>query len=80
MTNTCERCEKPVTDVGELTPYKEHELDKSLCQNCIKEIDEYYSLKCSRCDKPAHFRGKLIDYQNEKICTICMGEIKLKED
>ena len=80
ISNVCERCKKLDTDVGKLIPYKKHELDKLLCQNCIKEIDDYYSLRCSKCDKPAHFRGKLIEYQNEKICTICMGEIKLKED
>ena len=80
MSNVCERCEKPDSDVGQLTQYQNHELDKLLCQNCIKEIDDYYSLRCSKCDKPAHLRGNLIEYQNEKICTICMDEIRLNEN
>ena len=77
--NACERCHKLETDVGEMIQYKKHELDKSLCQNCIKEIEDYYSLKCSKCGKPAHLRGNLIEYENDKICTICMDEIRMKE-
>jgi len=80
MSNVCERCEKLDADVGKLRYYQNHEVDKLLCQNCIKEIDDYYSLKCSKCDKPVHLRGNLIEYKNEKICTICMGEIRLKEN
>ena len=80
MSNVCERCEKLDSDVGKLTQYQNHEVDKLLCQNCIKEIDDYYSLRCSKCDKPAHLRGTLIEYQNEQICTICMDEIRLKEN
>jgi hypothetical protein len=77
--NACERCHKLETDVGEMTQYKKHELDKLLCQNCIKEIEDYYALKCSKCGKPAHLRGNLIEYENDKICTICMDEIRMKE-
>ena len=77
--NACERCHKLETDGGKITRYKKHELDKSLCQNCIKEIEDYYSLKCSKCGKPAHLRGNLIEYENDKICTICMDEIRIKE-
>ena len=77
--NACERCHKLDTDVGKMAHYKNHELDELLCQDCIKEIDDYYSLKCSKCGKPAHLRGNLIEYENEKICTICMDEINMKK-
>jgi hypothetical protein len=26
-----------------------------------------------------HLRGNLIEYENEKICTICMDEINMKK-
>ena len=78
--NACERCHKLDTDVGKMTHYKNHGLDESLCQIWIKEIDDYYSLTCFKCGKPAHFRGKLIEFENEKICTICMDEIILKNN
>ncbi|MFQ5782932.1 MAG: hypothetical protein ACE5GR_07765 [Nitrosopumilus sp.] len=77
--NACQRCHKLDTDVGKLIPYKNHGLDKLLCQDCIKEIDDYYSLTCSKCGKPAHMRGKLVEFENKKICTICMDEINLKK-
>ena len=77
--NVCERCHKLTTDVGKLTPYKNHELDKLLCQACIREIDDYYSITCAKCGKPAHMRGNLIEYNNQKICPVCMDEIRLKE-
>ena len=76
--NTCERCNKVVTGIDKITQYKNLGIDKLLCQDCIKEIDDYYSLTCSKCGKPAHMRGKLIDFENEKICTVCMDEIKMK--
>ena len=79
-SNSCERCKKPESDVGSLSRYNNHDLDKLLCQNCIKEIDDYYSVTCSRCNKPAHMRGNLIDHKNEKICPVCMDEIRLKEN
>ena len=75
--NTCERC-KSYTSIGKITQYKNHGIDKLLCQICIKEIDDYYSLTCSKCGKPAHMRGKLMEFKNEKICTVCMDEIKIK--
>ena len=62
-----------------MTHYKNHELDKLLCQDCIKEIDGYYALKCSKYGKPAHLRGNLIEYENEKICTICMDGINMEK-
>ncbi|WP_371503639.1 hypothetical protein [Nitrosopumilus adriaticus] len=77
--NTCERCNKSDTSIGEITQYKNHGIDKLLCQICIKEIDDYYSLTCSKCGKPAHMRGKLMEFENEKICTVCMDEIKMKK-
>ena len=77
--DTCQRCHKSNADVGEMAPYKNHGLDELLCQDCIKEIEEYYSLTCSKCGKPAHLRGNLIEYENKKICTICMDEIRIKE-
>ena len=76
--NACERCHKLDTDVGERTHYKNHGLDELLCQVCIKEIEDYYSLTCSRCGKPAHLRGSLVEFENKKICTICMDEINTK--
>ena len=79
MSNVCERCKKLDTDVGKLTHYKNHELNKLLCQNCITEIDDYYSLRCSKCNKPAHLRGNLIEHKNEKICTVCMDKIQTEE-
>lgn len=78
MSNICERC-KTDTDAGKLMYYKNHELDKLLCQKCVKEIDDYYSLKCSKCNKPAHLRGNLIEYKNEKICTVCMDKIQTEQ-
>jgi len=76
--NTCERCHK--LDVGKMTHYKNHGLDKLLCQDCIVEIDDYYSLTCSKCGKPAHMRGALIEFENKKICTICMDKINLEKN
>ncbi|MFQ5475574.1 MAG: hypothetical protein ACE5DT_00915 [Nitrosopumilus sp.] len=76
--NACERCHK-LDGVGKMTHYRNHGLDELLCQDCIKEIDDYYSLTCSKCGKPAHMRGNLIEFENKKICTICMDEIKIKE-
>lgn len=61
--DTCERCHK---SNAEMTPYKDHGLEELLCQDCIKEIEDYYSLTCSKCGKPAHLRGNLIDYENKK--------------
>jgi len=77
--NVCGRCKKIDTSVGKMTRYKNHGLDKLLCQDCIKEIEDYYSLKCSKCGKPVHLRGNLIEYENEKICTICMDDINMKK-
>ena len=77
--NACERCHKLDTDVGKMNHYKEHNIDELLCQNCIKEIEDYYALTCSKCNKPAHMRGNLIEYKNEKICTVCMDEIKMDQ-
>jgi len=74
--NTCERCK---SEVGSTTDYKDHGLDEALCQDCIKEIEEYYSIRCSKCDKPAHLRGNLVEFENKKICTICMDEINMKK-
>ncbi len=79
QSDTCGRCHKSNTEGGKLIHYKNHGLDELLCQDCVKEIEDYYSLKCSKCGKPAHMRGNLIEYENEKICTICMDEIKMKE-
>ena len=78
VEGNCQRCHK--SDVGELTPYKEHDLDKLLCQDCIKEIDDYYSLTCFKCGKPAHMRGNLLEYENKKICPVCMDEINLNKN
>ena len=77
--NACERCHKLEMDVGKITQYENYELDKLLCQDCIKEIEDYYALKCSKCGKPAHMRGNLIEFENKKICTICMDEINMKK-
>ncbi len=77
--NACERCKKLDADVSKMTHYKNHELDELLCQDCIKEIEDYYSVTCAKCGKPAHLRGNLIEYENEKICTVCMDEIKMQE-
>lgn len=77
--NACERCQKLDVDVGEMKHYKNHGLDESLCQVCIKEIEDYYFLTCFKCDKPAHLRGRLIEFENKKICTICMDEINMKK-
>ena len=52
VDETCERCHK--SDVGNMTQYTNHGLDKLLCEGCVAEIDEYYSLTCSICGKPAH--------------------------
>ncbi len=77
--NRCERCMKSDKVVGAIAEYKNHGLDKLLCQDCIKEIDDYFSLTCSKCGKPAHMRGKLIEFEGNNICTICMDEIKIKK-
>lgn len=77
--NDCERCHKLDIDVGKMAYYKNHGLDELLCQDCIKEIEGYYSLRCSKCDKPAHMRGNLIEFENKKICTICMDEINMEK-
>ena len=76
--DSCERCQK--SDVGNLTRYQNHEMDKMLCSVCIKEIDDYYSETCAKCGKPSHMRGNLLEYEDEKICPVCMDEIRLKEN
>ena len=75
----CDRCERSALDVGNLTQYQNHGVDKLLCSDCISELDEYYSITCDRCGKPAHLRGNMLEYKNEKICPVCMDEIRLKE-
>lgn len=77
MTEICERCNQ---SVDETTRYNKHGVDKLLCPACVLEIDDYYSVTCAKCDKPAHLRGNLIEYENEKICTVCMDEIKIKKN
>lgn len=77
--NKCERGNKSDTVVGAIAQYKNHGIDKLLCKDCIKEIDDYFSLTCSKCGKPAHMRGKLIEFEGNNICTICMDEIKIKK-
>ena len=76
MPETCERCNKEVSQVNK---YHDHGVDKLLCSSCISEIDEYYSITCVKCGKPAHLRGNLIEYGSQKICPICMDEIRLKK-
>jgi hypothetical protein len=76
---TCERCHKSNINSGTIAHYKKHGLNGLLCQDCIKEIEEYYSIRCSKCDKPSHMRGNLIEFENKKICTICMDEINMKK-
>jgi len=73
----CERCQ---SSVGNVTRYHENGVDKLLCSNCVLEIDDYYSVTYDKCNKPAHMRGNLIEHENEKICTVCMDEIRLKEN
>ena len=76
MSETCERCEK---SVDETSRYNKHGVDKLICSDCVSELDEYYSITCAKCGKPAHLRGNMIEYENEKICPVCMDEIRLKE-
>ncbi|MEK9682114.1 MAG: hypothetical protein VW081_04440 [Nitrosopumilus sp.] len=76
MTDTCQRCNKEVSAVSR---YHNHGVDKMLCSGCVLELEEYYSVTCAKCDKPAHMRGNLIEYENQKICPVCMDEIRLKE-
>ncbi|WP_428326431.1 hypothetical protein [Nitrosopumilus sp.] len=77
MAEICERCNK---SVDETARYNKHEVDKLLCFACVSEIDAYYSITCAKCGKPAHLRGNLIEYENEKICPVCMDEIRIKEN
>lgn len=77
MSEICERCNKKVDNV---IRYHNHGVDKLLCSACVLEIDEYYSVTCVKCGKPAHMRGNLIEYENENICSVCMDEIRLKEN
>ena len=77
MAEICGRCSK---SVNETARYNKHKVDKLLCSACISEIDEYYSITCAKCGKPAHLRGNLIEYENEKICPVCMDEIRIKEN
>ena len=72
----CGRCQKPTSD---LRQYQNHGVDKLLCSDCISELDKYYSITCDGCGKPAHMRGNLLEYENEKICPVCMDELRLKE-
>ena len=77
MADICERCKNSVDSV---TRYHNNGVDKLLCSTCVSEIDEYYSITCAKCGKPAHLRGNLIEFENEKICPVCMDEIRLQEN
>lgn len=77
MAETCERCSKSVEDTER---YNKHGVDKLICPECTSELEEYYSITCAKCGKPAHLRGNLIEFENEKICPVCMDEIRIKED
>ncbi|MCE2505449.1 MAG: hypothetical protein J4F36_03005 [Nitrosopumilaceae archaeon] len=76
----CERCKQPAINAGDLTTYKNHGIDKLLCLACISEIDEYFAITCTKCGKPAHMRGNLLEYENQKVCPVCMDEIRIKEN
>ncbi len=77
MIEICERCNKTVDEVSR---YHNHGVDKLLCSFCISEIDKYYSIVCVTCGKPAHLRGNLIEYDDQKICSVCMDEKIIKEN
>ena len=77
MAETCERCHNSVDDTSR---YTKHGVDKLLCPACVLDIDEYYSMTCAKCKKPAHMRGNLIEYENQMICSVCVDEIRIKEN
>ncbi len=77
--NTCDKCQKPNTEVGTIIPYTDpHDgYEGLLCAECIKKREKPYKEICPKCKRLAYEHGGMSfygepPYNDEKMCLECV--------
>ena len=60
--DTCEKCNKPNTEVGKITHYTKHGADLLLCSKCLESREKPYTEICPKCKRVAYEHGGLTYY------------------
>ena len=83
--DTCEKCHKSNTEVGQITYYKDpHDGYKGLlCSECIKKREKSYTEICPKCKRLAYEHAGMSYYgeppDGKEMCLECIEKKEEKE-
>jgi hypothetical protein len=80
--DTCEKCDKPNTEVGKITYYTNpHDGYRGLlCSECIKKQEKPYTEMCPKCKRLAYEHGGMSYYgEPPHVKEMCLECVEKKE-